>query len=103
MLEVWWIDPFAHEAWPVNPKRLSPPAGAREFVPKAEYDKLKAQLDVTIDLLHRRGLDLKHESVQGSRTRDHAGKAEGQLAVEWADDHDSKERCEGDSRAGESA
>jgi hypothetical protein len=50
-LEIWWLDVFAHEAWPKNPNRPAPPHGAIEVVRKSEYDRV-------IDLLRQHGLDL---------------------------------------------
>lgn len=86
MVEVWWVDKYSHEAWPMNPNRATPPPGAVEFVPKAEYDRV-------IDILRSHGLEYSKGGASGSRASDSEFGCGGGSAVLGAIDLIGKERC----------
>lgn len=85
-VEIWWIDKFAHEAWPKNPNRATPPPGAIEFVPKSEYDRL-------IDLLRKQGIEYSEGGVHGSGTSDSEFGCGGGSALNGSADLFGKVRC----------
>ena len=41
---IWWVNVYDHEAVPYR-EGIPRPNGYREFVPKADYDALRARLD----------------------------------------------------------
>ncbi len=101
--EIWLVDRYGHESMPKNKSKfISTPSWATEFVPKADYDKIKLQLDLAIDLLHRNKLDYAHDTVSG----DGASAGEGRAFGEFIGDREvgsGQGGCSEDARAGEGA